>query len=340
MTMKQKSAFLLLLAIITISIAHYATPVHSHHYHAVYQRLFYIPIIVAALLFELWPGVLFALLTALIYLPHIFIQWGGMHNDVFTKSIEVVMMIIISVLTGLLARRFRLEHEKAEQALKQVARMDRLALLGKLSAGLAHEIRNPLGSLVGSAEILEIELGKDHKQAPFVEILHVELKRLTDRLNQFLKFAKPADPTVIENSLHSLVCSTIDFVSQDAIKQNITITDMSDDSATLFPMDSEQLRQVLLNLILNAIQQIGSDGDIVVKTSHESHSFSISIEDSGGGIPEEVLPQLFEPFYTTKSSGTGLGLAIAQEMITNMNGTITAENYNDGALFTVRINYE
>ncbi len=335
----KKISSLLILAILIISIAHYATPIHDHHLHAIFQRLFYIPIIIGALVFELWPGILFALFTALLYLPHIFIQWNGMSNDMFTKVIEVAMMLIISLLTGLLARRFRKEREKAESAIKQLARMDRLAMLGKLSAGLAHEIRNPLGSLVGSAEILEIELGENHPQAPFVEILHTELKRLTDRLNQFLRFSKPAEPTMIENSLVQIADSTIELILQDAQKNSVTITTVHQNRDKLILMDSEQIRQVLLNLLLNAIQQMKEGGQITVTTFYNEKEFGLSVQDEGGGIQEEILPQLFEPFFTTKESGTGLGLAIAHEMITNLNGTITAENYADGALFTIRINY-
>ncbi len=337
--MKQKRVIvILLLTIVLIATSHYLTPVHSHSMHAVFQRLFYIPIIIGALLFELWPGIIFALLTAILYLPHVLIQWDGMHNDIFTKSIEVAMMIIISFLTGLLARRIRKEHEKAQAAQKQVARMDRLALLGKLSAGLAHEIRNPLGSLVGSAEILEIELGKDHPQYPFVDILHKELKRLTDKLNQFLSFAKPSEPTIIENSLIELINSTVDLVSQDAKKQAVEIFITHQKDQPLFAMDSEQLRQIVLNLLLNAIQQLNHGGTIEVATFFNTNQFGFCIKDSGGGIDESIFPNLFEPFFTTKESGTGLGLAIAKEMVENMHGTITAENDNAGALFTVRIN--
>jgi two-component system sensor histidine kinase HydH len=335
----RKTVIMILLSIIAIALMHYSTPVHSHHLHAIFQRFFYIPIILGALIFELWPGVLFAFFTALVYLPHILIQWNGMHNDVFTKLVEVAMMLIISVITGLLSQRFRLEEDRAKVALKQVAKMDRLALLGKLSAGLAHEIRNPLGSLVGSAEILEIELGIDHPQAPFVEILHSELKRLTDRLNEFLRFAKPVEPTVIPNSLETLVNSTVKLVEQDAKSFNIEIEIEHQPNAPLFEMDSEQLRQVLLNLLLNAIQQIKKDGEIKVSTFFNEREFGFSVLDSGGGFKDEVLSKIFEPFFTTKKSGTGLGLAIAFEIINKMNGRISAKNCGDGALFKVSVTY-
>lgn len=144
----RSKAILIICLTITISIFHYLTPVQHQNLHAIYQRLYYLPIILGAIYFELWPGILFTLIIILLYIPHLAIQWNGFRPEVFSKSMEMGMMIIIATVVGFTTKRKRVEFEKKEEIQKQLSKLDRFALLGKLSAGLAHEIRNPLGSLI------------------------------------------------------------------------------------------------------------------------------------------------------------------------------------------------
>lgn len=330
-------ASLLILTIFVISLLHYLTPVQYHHWHAVYQRLYYIPVIIGAWKLGVWPGILFAVTAAVMYLPHILIQWGHHQHEVFTQLIEVAMILVIGGVTGILSDRERREHEASRRAEKQVAHMDRLALLGQLAAGLAHEIRNPLGSLIGSAEILEKEVPQTSKAAPFVPIIKKELTRIKEKLNTFLSFAKPTHPSAIPNDINALVTSTISLVEKEAILNKVTLTSRLDSSLPLFAMDSELLRQVLLNLILNGIQAMDSGGVLTIATFGSDKEFGFIISDEGPGIHEDAKEHLFEPFFTTKSEGTGLGLAIVHQLVTAMNGTISLLPSETGAVFEVRI---
>ena len=330
----------LIAAIIIISLLHYLSPVKFHHLHAVYQRLYYIPIILAAYWFGLKGGLVFALIAGVFYAPHIFFQWSFHPMETFTQYVEIVMFLVISSLVGILSDVQRLQYRQIRDANLQISRMDRLSLLGQLAAGLAHEIRNPLGSLIGSVEILEDDLGQNYPKIEFVTIMHKELNRLRDKLNEFLQFARPAPPQQIENNLNDVVKAAVDLVQNQATKTSCSIISRTDDSLPLIPVDAEQIKQVLINLFLNAIQAMPDGGTVTVSTSKESKTAVISVEDEGKGIPAEDADKIFNPFFSTKKDGTGLGLAIVKQLLEAMNGAITLAESSSGARFEVRIPYE
>ena len=179
---------------ILISALHYLTPIHQHHLHAVFQRLYYIPIMLAAYYFNLKFTIVYAVLFGLLYAPHIFFQWSFDAAHSFTQYVEISMFLVIASILGIL---FEIRHQQQNQIIHQqeeLAKEKKLSLLGKLAAGLAHEIRNPLGGLLGSAEILKESLGEEHPKAEFVQIIEKELKRVNSKLNEFLDFARPRQP--------------------------------------------------------------------------------------------------------------------------------------------------
>jgi signal transduction histidine kinase len=326
--------------IVIISLLHYLSPVDLHQFHAIYQRLYYIPVILAAYWFGLRGGLITAVITGIAYIPHIFFQWAFHPTEAFTQYIEIVMFFIIGSLVGILSNIQKLQTRQIEEAQIQIRQMDRLRLLGQLAAGLAHEIRNPLGSLIGSTEILRDSLGKEHPKIEFVDIMYKELNRLRDKLNEFLIFAKPAPPQKIENNLNDIINEAVSLIHKQASKSSVNITTDLDSGIPLIPMDAEQLKQVILNLLLNAIQAMPDGGAVSITTWQEKKSLGFSVQDEGPGIPEENRTEIFNPFFTTKSEGTGLGLAIVNQLIISMNCTIKEIPVQKGARFEVRIPYE
>jgi len=329
--------FFLFTAILLIALLHYFTPIHVHQMHALYQRLYYIPIIIAAWLYGLRGGIFFTVFAAVSYLPHIIIQWSAHPGEKFTQYVEIAMFFVISSLVGILSDTQRRQYRQIQEANLTINRMDRLSLLGQLAAGLAHEIRNPLGSLIGSTEILEESLGSDHPKIEFVAIMHKELNRLRDKLNEFLRFARPAPPQQIDNNINDVVNAAVELVRQEAAKSACLISVAGDETMPLIPMDAEQIKQGLINLLLNAIQAMPSGGTVTVTTRYDTKGISFSVEDEGGGIPAENREKVFEPFFSTKKEGTGLGLPIVKQLVEAMDGTITLTATPAGSRFEIRI---
>ncbi|MBD3419262.1 MAG: sensor histidine kinase [Chitinivibrionales bacterium] len=336
--MKKTGAIALM--IIGISLFHYFTPVRLHYLHAIFQRLYYIPIILSAYWFGFKWGLVTAVSTGIAYAPHIFLHWSMVPASMIGKYIEIGMFALIASLVGILADVQKLQQEKIHTAQEQIRRMDRLSLLGQLAAGLAHEIRNPLGSLIGSGEILADSLGKDHPKYEFVEIMHKEHHRLRDKLNEFLKFARPSAPQIIANQLNDVVRSTLSLAQRQAVKAGCDIQPDLDETLPPLPLDAVHMQQILLNLVINGCQSMPQGGKLIVRTRKAGDSAELTVIDHGPGIPEDRQDRIFEPFYTTKDEGTGLGLAIVKQLVDGMNGSITFTSSENGTSFTIRIGNE
>lgn len=215
-----------------------------------------------------------------------------------------------------------LKHMEGYQRLLQ---RDRLALLGEMAAGLAHEIRNPLGAIKGAAQhILPVEGEAAISQEDQNDLLNViveEVNRLNHVVSQFLGYARPHNQRREKVFLNDVVSKTVDIVSKD-LPPGIKLNFHYNSKLENIEVDPEQLRQVVLNLFLNAIQSIDNEGTVTVYTGIENGSQKIVITDSGCGIPDDVRGKLFIPFFTTKKGGTGLGLPICQRIIQSHSGQI------------------
>lgn len=331
---------ILIISIIIIALLHYFIPVSYHHYHAILQRLYYVPVILASYWFGLYTGLILAVFSGATYAPHIFFQWSVFPIETFTQYIEIVMLILVAALVGILANIQRRQHEQIKRAQEQISHMDRLSFLGQLAAGLAHEIRNPLGSLLGSVEIIQDTLGKEHPKIEFVRIMEKEIKRLQRKLNEFLNFAKPAKPNIIPNNLNDVILAAITLVENQAKKASAKIIPHLDESLPFVPIDAELLQEIMLNLLLNAIQAMPNGGKIIMSSWAKAKTIGISIEDEGIGIQPEDQDKVFQPFYTTKKEGTGLGLAIVEQLIQSMKGSVVFYPGRIGTRFELRIPYE
>jgi two-component system sensor histidine kinase PilS (NtrC family) len=234
---------------------------------------------------------------------------------------------------------------------EQIARADRLAAVGQLAAGVAHEIRNPLASISGAIQMLrsELELSEDNKA--LMEIILRESTRLDAILSDFLNYARPKTLTFTKcDILHEVILSTIGLLQRDKRFPEGKIA-IHVDSTPNFPKlvcDVQQIQQVFWNLVLNALQAMPNGGTLGICTQLEKlekwelgthgpiYAGVISVSDTGGGIDEETVRHIFHPFYTTKKNGTGLGLAIAHSIIKNHHGTIKVKSsLEQGTTFDV-----
>jgi signal transduction histidine kinase len=342
----------LLAATVAISLGHYLTPAEHVHWHLVFQRLYYIPILLAAVTFGLWGGLAMAVVTAAFYLPHIVLHWG--HVPVYRSEqlVEILMFLVIGALAGALVDRLREEREKQRRTAEELSEayrqlqetferlrlVDRLSALGALSAGLAHEIRTPLGSIAGAVEILESAVPAGDDRREFVAILGKEIERLTDLVNRQLDLVRAAPPERGPCDLEALVRSVLALAGKQAEKQGVAITLDVEPGLPTVQVDEGQVRQAVLNLVINAIQAMPEGGEIRLQVVRSGETVRLVVEDDGPGLGEDGFERVFEPFFTTKERGTGLGLSIAFQIANGHGGDLRAENRDrGGARFTMEL---
>jgi signal transduction histidine kinase len=222
---------------------------------------------------------------------------------------------------------------------------ERLASLGEMVASVSHEIKNPLGIVRSTAEILNKRLkklapGNEH----LAEIIVSETGRLDEIVREFLDFARPQLPELTSTSLNDLLLKVTEFMQPEFVRRNIQIEKQLNGSISPMDLDPNMLYRAFLNLLINAIQAM-PDGGTITLTSNPApetkNGAIITISDTGKGIPQEKQDMIFTPFYTEKNRGTGLGLAIAQNIIEGHNGSITVESEEgEGATFFISLHGE
>jgi signal transduction histidine kinase len=204
-----------------------------------------------------------------------------------------------------------------------------MSLVGQIAAGMAHEIKNPLASIKGAVEILCDEGTSEQDKGEFQAIVLKEVKRINTSVSDFLEFARPSETTLTELNLADIVRSSLKQIQPQAMKRGIKIVSHIEDPVIIMG-DEEKVHQVMLNLLLNAVDAAPDKSSVTVDLKSEEANAVIFIEDSGLGIRESDASRVFEPFFTTKSTGTGLGLAIAKSIVERHNGQLRLENVTHG----------
>jgi two-component system NtrC family sensor kinase len=205
---------------------------------------------------------------------------------------------------------------------QELSRAEHLASLGELAAGLAHEIRNPLAGIAGALEIIGKGLPAGSSGREVLNELNAEVRRIQSILNDLLAYARPRPPQFFAADLNATVEQAVELARQQVRSKPIQIRFAPCASLGQIVHDPVQLQQVVLNLLLNSIQAIPSEGTIEVALRESQGSAVIRVTDSGKGISPEVLPKIFRPFFTTRKEGTGLGLALAKGILESHGGRI------------------
>ncbi len=359
--------------VLAVSLLHYGTHATQPLLHDVYRRLYYIPVALGAVWFGLRGGLIVSCIVAALYIPHIAMVWNDMGRELANRLMEVLLYFAFSGVAGYFAdlehkarlrsqdaaRNLQRSYEKLRQQAdllveteEQLRRADRLSVIGQLTAGVAHEIRNPLGAIKGAAEILRDDFPPDHPKAEFLDILRKETLQLDQVVEEFLGLArtrKEVDEKG-EADLSGIFRESVALLEAQARPRNISFRlDVSENQR--IPGSETHWKQVVLNLLLNAVQASGLGGQVWASVCSEPGKVTgpanreidgevlvLCVEDEGPGIAQDSMAKVFDPFYTTKEDGTGLGLAISQRIVMSLGGEISAENRKEGgARFTIQV---
>jgi len=329
-----------------------------------YYPIYYVPVMTAAMYFGPWSTLLWTALTSAAYLsflPPVLRQLKLQQIELVPGwKAELTLRIAFFFLVGMIVNRFVMRYraenrrfqllaedltvanENLKKAQAEARRAERLAALGQLSAGLAHEIRNPLGVIKGSAEILNQKLSaSDALAKELSSYIYTEVNRLSGLVSRFLDFARPSRLVLRPVELPQLLEKALKSVSEQQATNRVTI---KRDYASQVPpvmVDEQLCDQVFTNLINNAWEAMGEQGGelsirVQPRDSGMRHEVIVEIEDTGPGIPADLREQIFNPFFTTKKSGVGLGLAIVTKIVDAHGGTVRVRSETGhGACFQV-----
>nr|WP_320049849.1 ATP-binding protein [uncultured Desulfuromonas sp.] len=235
------------------------------------------------------------------------------------------------------------KHELEAFHFSQMEQADRLASIGEMATGMAHEIKNPLAGISGAVTVLADDLAKDDPRRQVVQDILAQIARLNKTATDLLNFGRPGSPQCDYVDVNDVVKQTLFFVAQHPEAKNIhQITELTRDLPPVWA-DRKQIQQVLLNIIINALQAMPKEGSLTVQTEltreQDGRQYvRIQIVDTGSGIPLETLDKIFTPFFTTKNRGTGLGLAICKQLIKQNDGHISVlSSPDEGTSFAISL---
>ena len=275
------------------------------------------------------------------------LPWEGMRILVMWN----LLLAVAGNLVNVLAEAMRLQSANYRRAAEDLAeanrnlneaeaavrRSDRLAALGQLSAGLAHELRNPLGTIRASAEMLSRSVPADNEVAREVAgFIASEVDRSNSLVTRFLDFARPMQLKLATADLGEVLDRAVALVERDAPQHRVTVYKNYSADLPPFPFDAELMERVFYNLLLNAAQASEEGGAITLKTRSVDGTAEVAVIDRGPGIDAKIREQIFNPFFTTKSNGVGLGLAIVSKIVDEHGGRMAVESEpGKGSIFRV-----
>jgi len=343
---------LILVAVAVIGVLHFLTPRTAAHWIYILQRLYYIPIVLAGLSMGWRGGLAVAFLSGIAFMIGTPSVWTVSKVDVLDQCLETCIFCLVGGLAGVLtdrqrkqdqalrktAEELRRAHQELRENFEGMKRAERLYALGQLSAGLAHEIRNPLASIEGAAAVVQRERESEERRREFLEIIQKESRRLNQLLTSFLSFARPSPPDLKTVEIDGLLDSVIVLAQHAGETRRRDLKKDIQPGLSRLECDPEQLKQVLLNLVMNAIQATPQGGTVVLAAREDGNKVTIDVHDQGCGISDDCLDRIFDPFFTTKETGTGLGLSLAHQIVSQHGGTLTvARNSPDGVTMRVSL---
>lgn len=326
-----------------------------------YYPIYYLPVVTAAMYSTTAQTILWTFLASAAYCSYLYPALQ--EYDLTPEAYEfLALRVMFFFLAAMIVNRFaqQLKHQnrlyrelaerlaetnrRLERAQEEARRSERLAALGQLSAGLAHEIRNPLGVIKGSAEMLTQKLqASDELPRELAGYISTEVNRLSALVTEFLDFARPLHAQPQPADLITLLDRVIQVVASRFTESNITVERRYPKDMPLVPLDESLCEQAFLNLVQNAYEAMRENGnsgvfraEIQLAARHGNDGVELCLSDTGTGVPKELREEIFNPFVTTKKTGVGLGLSIVSKIIDGHHGSIRVESApGGGAMFVI-----
>ncbi len=261
---------------------------------------------------------------------------------IYKILITIIACFAIAFLSGFLAEQERRAKQELWAMEDQMRRVEKLAAIGETAAGLAHEIKNPLASMYGAIQVLKADIPFSSDREKLMEIIARDANRISSLVNEFLMFARPQPGQAEIIALDRVLDEIVDGFQTDSRRNPMISIRKNLSRGVSIKIDPEHLRQVILNLLLNADQAIADQGWIEIQSYPDGkrHAY-ITVTDNGCGMTEDTQKSIFDPFFTKKPKGTGLGLSIVQRIITSYNGLIDVRSApGKGTTFTIRLQRE
>jgi len=351
-TEKRAVVWILLKLALCIWLVSISGRVNSHYY-----LITLLPVISAATYLGALGTLAFSVLAATSVSSLLFsYDWADTDFPMESRKIlalNLLFIVIAGQLVNLLGEAIRAQSAKHKALADQlsetnkqlreaeaaVRRSERLAALGQLSAGLAHELRNPLGTIKASAEMLSRNVAAENEVSREVAgYISTEVDRCNSLVTRFLDFARPLAVRLDTTDLTHVIDRSIEMVSRETRERDITIYRNYAPDVPALPLDSELMERVFFNVLQNAVQASPSGGSITVKTRLAGDMVETSIIDRGSGIDPKLIETIFNPFVTTKPNGVGLGLAIVSRIVDRHGGRMTVESQpGEGSIFYISL---
>ena len=340
------------LIVAVLTIIHYTHYHYEVDYHILLQFAYYLPVIYAAMRFGPAGGILSSFVITLLLIPLMTHMQDTLAPAAkYTQWVEVGLINVIGWLTGFLTEEERkakrkyqlaltvqkelvekikqegLERERLEGEIRQT---ERLTALGHMSAGLAHEIRNPLGIMKVSIQMLAQEKYDDGVVSEYCRVLLEECERLNRLVSEFLSFARPKELVRERIELGKLLHEGVSLIQPALSQHHIKLEQArSQIDGQEVEVDRDKIKQVILNVLLNAIDAQGQGGVIQLKGVQQDGFVGFAVSDEGPGISPDVMPYIYDPFFTTKERGTGLGLSVVHSIVDLHGGKISTTNRSE-----------
>ncbi len=314
---------------------------HSHFIHAIHGRLCYIPIVLGAIWFGLRGGLLTATVIGVFSIIYIGIKPVNDPNELYSELVEIVFYFAIGGFSGILLESEKASRKKKDEAENKLRQSERLSLMGQMVASIAHEIKNPLGSIKGAVQILKDKTTPANDRTEFTSIIEKEVNRLDSVVGDYLSYAKPTPINKTDLDAGELLSTILRQMLNEFEKHHIEIQ-FEPRSFPHIMGDKNRLHQLFLNIIINAMQAMPDGGTIMIENRLRSDdspkSVEITIADTGKGIAPDNLVKIFDPFFSTKAHGTGLGLATAKTIVDEHGGQIKVDSAPaNGTTFTITL---
>lgn len=322
---------LLVLLVAGINFLNYSTDQGQYYFHVFYGELYFLPIVLAAFWFGLRGALLASTTISICYLPFIILHWQSFSPNDLDRILSLLLYNGLAVFTGVLKDRESTAQKKFLQA-------ENLAVMGKSLAAAAHDMKTPLMLIGGFAKRILKEMDDEDPAHMKLTLIIKETEKMESMIRDMLDFSKPLTLNRIRENFDTTVQNALARVKETCRRENVTIQYRAASEVLDISFDPLRLEQVIVNLVLNALEASPEGGAVVVTLSPSQDGRFLEVADSGCGIPFAKKQKVFDPFFTTKKEGTGLGLPIVKKIVEAHGWSLQVlDNDGGGTIFRVEI---